>query len=65
VAELNANAVLRWEYRPGSALFVVWSHGRSHDGAAAPFDMGSQTRDLFAAPATNVVLVKVSHWMGR
>ena len=64
-AELNANAVLRWEYRPGSALFVVWSQGRSHDGAAAPFDMGSQTRDLFAAPATNVVLVKVSHWMGR
>ena len=65
VAELNANAVLRWEYRPGSALFVVWSQGRSHDGAAAPFDMRSQSRDLFAAPATNVVLVKVSHWMGR
>ena len=65
VAELNANAVLRWEYRPGSALFLVWSQGRSHDGAAAPFDMGSQTRGLFAAPATNVVLVKVSHWMGR
>jgi hypothetical protein len=65
VAELNANAVLRWEYRPGSALFVVWSQGRSHDGAAAPFDMRSQAKDLFAAPATNVVLVKVSHWMGR
>ena len=31
----------------------------------APFGMGSQARDLFAAPATNVVLVKVSHWMGR
>ena len=65
VGELNANAVLRWEYRPGSALFVVWSQGRSHDGVAAPFDMTSQTRELFAAPATNVLLVKVSHWIGR
>ena len=65
VAELNANAVLRWEYRPGSSLFVVWSQGRSYDGTAAPFDAAAQTRDLFATPATNVVLVKVSHWMGR
>jgi hypothetical protein len=65
VAELNANAVLRWEYRPGSALFVVWSQGRDYDGDPAPFDVGSQTRELFHAPATNVLLVKVSHWLGR
>jgi len=65
VAQLNANALLRWEYRPGSALFVVWSQGRNVDGQAAPFDIGGQTRDLFRAPATNVVLVKVSHWLGR
>lgn len=65
VAELNANAVLRWEYAPGSALFVVWSQGRSYDGEPGRFDMPSQSRDLFAAPATNVVLVKVSHWLGR
>jgi hypothetical protein len=64
VAELNANAVLRWEYRPGSALFVVWSQGRSHEGEDAS-GMRSQTGDLFAAPATNVLLVKVSHWLGR
>jgi Domain of unknown function (DUF5916)/Carbohydrate family 9 binding domain-like len=65
VAELNANAVLRWEYRPGSALFVVWSQGRSYDGEPSQFDMSAQTRDLLRAPATNVLLVKVSHWVGR
>jgi len=65
VASLNANAVLRWEYRPGSALFVVWSQGRSFDGDPASFDVGSQAHDLFAAPATNVLLVKVSHWLGK
>ncbi|HKP16341.1 MAG TPA: DUF5916 domain-containing protein, partial [Gemmatimonadaceae bacterium] len=64
VAELNANAVLRWEYRPGSAMFVVWSQGRTHDGDTST-GMRSQAGELFAAPATNVVLVKVSHWLGR
>src|SRR5207244_11473113 len=26
--QFNSNVVLRWEYRPGSALFVVWTQGR-------------------------------------
>jgi hypothetical protein len=65
VAQLNANALLRWEYRPGSTLFVVWSQGRNVDADAASFDIGGQARDLLRAPATNVVLVKVSHWLGR
>ena len=65
LAQLNANAMLRWEYRPGSTLFVVWSQGRSVEGDPSPFDVGAQTRDLFSTPPTNVLLVKVSHWMGR
>ena len=30
--QLRTNSVVRWEYRPGSTLFVVWAHGR--DGPA-------------------------------
>jgi hypothetical protein len=56
---------MRWEYRPGSTLFLVWSQGRSLDADPAPFDVGAQSRALFRAPATNVLLVKVSHWLGR
>jgi hypothetical protein len=63
--QLNANALLRWEYRPGSTLFVVWSQGRTADADPTSFDIGAQSRDLFRTPATNVLLVKVSHWMGR
>ena len=63
--QLNANALLRWEYRPGSTLFVVWSQGRTADSDPTSFDIGAQSRDLFRTPATNVLLVKVSHWMGR
>jgi Domain of unknown function (DUF5916)/Carbohydrate family 9 binding domain-like len=65
VTKLNANVVLRWEYRAGSAVYAVWSQGRSeeaHDGLAA---LGSLSRDLWAAPATNVFLVKWAHYFGR
>jgi hypothetical protein len=55
---------VRWEYRPGSSLFVVWSQGRTVDGTPEPF-ASSQARDLLRAEGTNVLLVKVSHWIGR
>jgi hypothetical protein len=64
-AELRSNAVMRWEYRPGSTLFLVWSQGRTMDGEPGPFDVGGQGRELLRAPGTNVLLVKVSHWLGR
>ena len=62
VRDLRANLVLRWEYRPGSALFVVWTQAR-HDGTGA--DFGSPVRELwdaFRPPADNKVLLKVSYW---
>jgi hypothetical protein len=37
-ASLRSNAVLRWEYRPGSTLFVVWSHGRGDTFSDGSFD---------------------------
>jgi hypothetical protein len=64
VQQFNSTAVLRWEYRPGSALFVVWGQGRDHftgDGRARP---GRDAADLFRAPATNVLMVKASYWLG-
>ncbi|MEO8561998.1 MAG: DUF5916 domain-containing protein [bacterium] len=63
--ELRSNAVMRWEYRPGSTLFLVWSQGRTIDGEPEPFDMGGQSRELLRAPSTNVLLIKISHWLGR
>jgi hypothetical protein len=63
--ELRTNSVLRWEYRPGSTLFVVWSHGRSTDGAPLGFDLRRQTRELSETRGDHVFLVKVSHWLGR
>ena len=64
-AEVRSNAVLRWQYRPGSALFLVWSQERTHDGDATGFAPAPQARALFERDGTNVFLIKVSHWLGR
>jgi hypothetical protein len=64
VAQLRANTVLRWEYRPGSALFVVWQHGRqSFDDAATRFDFRRDYGDLLGLHPDNTFLVKFSYWL--
>jgi hypothetical protein len=64
VGSLRGNAVLRWEYRPGSALFLVWTQQRDDFDGLGEFDLGRQARRTFDAPADNVFLVKVSYYMG-
>ena len=61
----RGNAVLRWEYRPSSTLFVVWSQARDHEGDPAAPAIGTQHEALWAQPGTNIVTVKWTHWIGR
>jgi hypothetical protein len=60
----NSNVVLRWEYRPGSTLFVVWQQGRSGfanlEGART---VGQNLGDLFGLRPSNTFLVKMSYWL--
>ncbi|HEU0012278.1 MAG TPA: DUF5916 domain-containing protein [Longimicrobium sp.] len=65
VKEFRSNAVLRWEYRPGSTLFVVWSQGRSEFDPSGDFRFSRDARRLFGdeVPATNVLLVKFNYWL--
>jgi hypothetical protein len=62
---LRANLVLRWEYLPGSTVYLVWQHLRSHTSFVHDFDMNRDGRELFAEPADNIFLVKISYWLGR
>jgi hypothetical protein len=61
VLELRTNLVLRWEYRPGAALYVVWSQGRATDTGCNDFELSSGFRDLMNLPATHVFLVKFTY----
>jgi len=63
---LRGNAVLRWEYRPGSTLFLVWNRTSSHFGARiADFDFGRDADALLGADSDNIFLVKVNFWFNR
>jgi hypothetical protein len=59
---LNSNLVLRWEYLPGSTLYLVWSQGRQ--GAEGTFDSSfrDNLRYMSRLPAENVLLLKISYW---
>jgi hypothetical protein len=62
---LRTTNVLRWEYRPGSALFIVWQQGREERTANGDFRFGRDFGDIFGSPANNVFLVKLSYWLNR
>ena len=65
VRELKSNAVLRWEYRPGSALFLVWSQARDEESHVADFSVARQARDLINTAGKNTLLIKASYWLSR
>jgi hypothetical protein len=62
LASLRGNAVLRWEYRPGSTMFVVWTQTRSDTITDGAFRVGDGLDRLFSAAGNNVFLVKFSYW---
>ena len=64
VRAFQGNAVLRWEWRPGSALFVVWQHGREGFDEHGRFGVGRGLGDLLNDRPTNALLVKLSYWLG-
>jgi hypothetical protein len=61
--QFRSNAVLRWEYEPGSTLFLVWSQGRNRSVPDGSFDFAGDLRNLFAQHPDNVFMIKVSYWM--
>ncbi|MFB3852835.1 MAG: DUF5916 domain-containing protein [Vicinamibacterales bacterium] len=64
-ASLRGTAVLRWEYRPGSTLYLVWTHERSDLDPAGSFDFAGAGRAIFRGRPTNVFQVKATYWFGR
>jgi hypothetical protein len=62
---LRGNAVLRWEYRPGSTLYVVWQQDRLNDERMADFGTTRAFGALFdgAGRTNNVFAIKFSYWI--
>ncbi len=62
--ELRSTLVLRWEYRPGSSLFAIWSHGQSGSDTDGEFRLGRGLSRLADSEAEDVVMLKVNYWLG-
>jgi hypothetical protein len=63
VRSLIGNAVMRWEYRPGSAVFLVWQRRQRSDIVQGDFSMRRDVAALMRAPTDNTFLLKVSYWL--
>ncbi len=65
VRSLRGNAVLRWEYRPGSTVYLVWQQRRYGTALYGETDLLEDARDIWTIPPENVFALKVSYWWGR
>ncbi len=61
---IQTNAVFRWEYRPGSILYIVWQQDRSASTLHNNFRFSRDFNRLFDSQPTNVFLIKFSYWFG-
>jgi len=62
---LRGTGVLRWEYRPGSTVYFVWTQERSGFDQFGDFNFGRDRSALFRDRPTNVFQIKATYWIGR
>jgi hypothetical protein len=65
IRSLRGTAVLRWEYRPGSTVFFVWTQQREGFDTFGDFRFGRDRSALFRDRPTNIFQVKATYWLGR
>ena len=60
--QFRSNFVIRWEYTPGSTLFLVWSQDRTE---SQPWNdrngLGDLSQDLFSVKPYNIFLLKFTY----
>jgi hypothetical protein len=62
IASLRGNAVLRWEYRPGSALYLVWTQSRSDYEDIGEFRLNHSMNRLWSIRPDNIFMLKFTYW---
>jgi hypothetical protein len=62
---LRGTGVLRWEYRPGSTLYFVWTQERDGFDQFGDFNFSRDRSALFRDRPTNIFQIKGTYWIGR
>jgi len=60
--EFRSNLVARWEYRPGSTLYIVWQHSMSNQVGNFLPGWDQNLERMFGLPSTNVFMIKLNYW---
>ena len=59
---LRGNAVLRWEYMPGSTLYLVWTQNKNNEEPHGDFNFDKSMNRIFELKPDNIFMVKISYW---
>ena len=65
IRSFRSNVVLRWEWKPGSVLFLVWQQDRSSETARGDHVGVGDLFGSLSAPGDNIFAVKTSFWFSR
>jgi hypothetical protein len=60
---LRSTVVLRWEYLPGSTLFLAWTHDRTDLADPGTMRVSRDLDSLLRAKGDNIVMLKVAYWI--
>ena len=60
---LRGNAVLRWEYLPGSTLYLVWTQSRENTDPNGDFRFGRSLNNLLGVKPDNIFMLKLTYWL--
>ena len=62
---LVGSAVLRWEFKPGSILYVVWTSNTYNDNNPGDFKFSRDLKNLWKTKTDNILAIKLTWWIGR
>lgn len=60
--EFRSNLVARWEYLPGSTVYLVWEHNQSRNDLIYQPGWGNNLDRMFGIPSTNTFMIKANYW---
>lgn len=63
VAEVRSNLVLRWDYWPGSSMYLAWAHEQLHDGDHRTLDLTRDVPAMLGARTTDTLFFKWAHYL--
>jgi len=63
IRSLKLNGVLRWEYLPGSTLFLVWQHSRFNEINSGAFNLNNSLNRLWGTQPANAIILKLNYWL--